>query len=641
MMRVSEKRKQKIIALMLAGVFLVSSCGGMLPSGKVLAAEPKVSTDEAVYVNLDYYGRMTDVSIVKGCNLNGATKFTDYGAYESVVNMSGYEKPVLDADGVHWDLGDKEKPASRFYYNCKVKNDTLQLPWTFDVSYKLNGVPCKADALAGAAGLVEIKITAKPNPKAPEYYRNNLLLQVATVINTEDNCSIEAPGAQLQSLGTYKGVLFAALPGEEKTFTIRVGTDCFETSGLMMMMIPGTLEQMKQIKELKEAKDTIKDSGEAIYDSLNELLTVMTGMRNGLEELKSGTVGMEDARSTLSAGKDQLSAYGDTVLKDLASLNLQLKKIIPHFTTAQEMTRKLNQKLEEVVEALDDMADPIDDTGNYLYRMKRDLLALREMLTKMSGQLETTLTSLGTMAATMPGMVTPYDAARLQGEGQLALILEEYMSNINSLLSKMAYLGETADDLADSAEELIDETDDLYNALDLYEDDIITIFADCQELTKLLSENIDSTVVYLSYAKALLRAGGDKLDAAAESSLRGLLHVLDQSLLGLESITTLREANESIKQTWDEEIEKIEEENRFLYLDAEAALRSFTSPKNPAPESVQIIFRTEEISLDNTAEGEQAGAAQDGHDLEVAENDIGLKGRLIQLWKRICAFFSR
>lgn len=637
MIGVSEKFKQKMMALMLVGVFLVYSCGGLLPSEKVLAAEPGVSADEAVYVNLDYYGRVADVSIVKGCNLNGVTKFTDYGAYESVVNMSGYEKPVLSAEGVHWDLGDEVKRAQRFYYNCKVKSDALQFPWTFDVSYKLNGVPCKADVLAGASGLVEINVTAKPNPKAQEYYRNNLLLQVATIINMEDNYSIEAPGSQLQSIGTYKAVVFGALPGEEKTFTIRVGTDRFETSGVMMMMIPGTLEQMKKIKELKEAKDTLADSGEAIYDSLDELLTIMAGMRNGLAELKSGTVGMEDARSTLSAGKDQLSAYGDTVLKDLSSVNLQLKKLIPHFTTAQEMTQDLNKDLEEIVDALDEMSDPIDEMGNSFYLMKKDLLSLREMLKKMSTQLEETLTTLGGMAAA--GLVTPYDAARLQGEGKMALLFDRYLANINSLLSKMGYLGNTADELADSAEKLVEETNDLYNTLDLYEDDITTMFADCQELTTLLSENINSSVIYLSYAKTLLRAGGDKLDTAAENSLRGLLQVLDQGILGLDSVTTLREANETIRKTCDDEFEKIEEENRFLYLDAEAELISFTSQKNPAPESMQIILRTEEISLDSLEQG--GHVAQDPHDLEVAEKDIGIMGRILQLWKKICAFFGR
>ena len=35
------------------------------------AANIPVTTDEAVYVNMDYYGAITGTSVVKGCSLNG------------------------------------------------------------------------------------------------------------------------------------------------------------------------------------------------------------------------------------------------------------------------------------------------------------------------------------------------------------------------------------------------------------------------------------------------------------------------------------------------------------------------------------------------------------------------------------------
>ena len=104
----------------------------------------------------------------------------------------------------------------RFYFQGDLKTDAVQLPWNIDVSYKLNGVPIEAEELAGASGLVEIDIDAVPNLEASQYYQSNMLLQVATMVNLEDTYSIDAPGAQIQSLGTYKGVVFAALPGEEK-----------------------------------------------------------------------------------------------------------------------------------------------------------------------------------------------------------------------------------------------------------------------------------------------------------------------------------------------------------------------------------------------------------------------------------------
>ena len=33
--------------------------------------------------------------------------------------------------------------------------------------------------------------------------------------------------------GTYKGIVFLGLPGEESTFEMRIGTDSFESSGIV------------------------------------------------------------------------------------------------------------------------------------------------------------------------------------------------------------------------------------------------------------------------------------------------------------------------------------------------------------------------------------------------------------------------
>lgn len=72
--------KKRIMASMLAVVT------GLSLTCTALAAPPAVSTDEAVYVNLNYYGALTDMRIVKGVSLNGETTFTDYGDYSKVYN---------------------------------------------------------------------------------------------------------------------------------------------------------------------------------------------------------------------------------------------------------------------------------------------------------------------------------------------------------------------------------------------------------------------------------------------------------------------------------------------------------------------------------------------------------------------------
>ena len=55
-----------------------------------------------------------------------------------------------------------------------------------------------------------------------------------------------------------------------------------------------------------------------------------------------------------------------------------------------------------------------------------------------------------------------------------------------------------------------------------------------------------------------------------------------------------------MKTTLDEQLDKFEEENNFLNMDPEAEMISFTSEKNPEPNSLQIIVRTDEISEDTS-----------------------------------------
>ena len=48
---------------------------------------------------------------------------------------------------------------------------------------------------------------------------------------------------------------------------IGIGSDKFETSGVIMAMVPGTVKDLEHIVDLKDAKDTWKDAGDQLYDS--------------------------------------------------------------------------------------------------------------------------------------------------------------------------------------------------------------------------------------------------------------------------------------------------------------------------------------------------------------------------------------
>ena len=285
------KETMRMMAMGMTAIFAF----GMV-SSDLQAAPPQVKVDESVYVNLDHYGAVEEVNIVKGCMLNGNTTFVDYGSYETVVNMSNHAVPLVENEKVTWDLGDQQE--ERFYFECRTQELSQELPWTLDVTYKLNGKECKAEELAGASGMVTMLIDVQANEKAPEYYKNNMILTVATLVDMDqDNYSLEAPGSQLQTLGTKKAVLFMALPGEDGTFRIDIGSNSFESIGLMFMMVPATLSSLDRLADIREVKDKVRDSMDAMSDSADVILDNLSAMKGSLEETQKGLKKAQEAKA--------------------------------------------------------------------------------------------------------------------------------------------------------------------------------------------------------------------------------------------------------------------------------------------------------------------------------------------------------
>ena len=348
--------KMKYKRIMAAGMVFVMLCTGT-GSAPVYGAQPSVDVDETMYVNLDYYGRVDKINVVKGVGLNGQTEFTDYGTYENVINMSNSIEPVLGDGMVTWQLPEDQR--GRFYFKCSVDKGMMVLPWDFDVSYKLNGVPMDGDKLAGASGLIEINVKAEPNDNAGEYYRNNMMLMVAVPVDMSKFYSVEAEGSQTQNLGETTAVVFTALPGEDGDYTVRIGTDSFETIGVIMAMVPGTVEDLEHIKDLKEAKDTWQDAGDELYDSLEQLAKSVENMRQGVNQVRQGMDSAESARQKWSNSKDSILAGNDQTLAALTSVSQQMDTMIPHLQTAKDCAEVVHSSMNDIVNTLGDMQDPL------------------------------------------------------------------------------------------------------------------------------------------------------------------------------------------------------------------------------------------------------------------------------------------
>lgn len=341
------------------------------------AAAPTVETDEAVYINMDYYGVPTNTRIVKGVNLNGHTEFTDFGDYKDVYNMSTFDEPTLKEGSVYWKL-DTDK--QRFYYEC-IPNDTvnIQMPWNFDVSYKLNGVPVEADKCAGASGTIQMDIHAVPNDYASEYYKNNMMLVCATGIDMSKALSIDAPGAQIQSFGTYKLVMFMGLPGEENTFTVRIGSNDFESMGLIMFMTPATTSALDIMSSMRDIKDRLENSGDNLYAGVSSMLSTMQAVQGSLSSMSKGISGIDQVRKQLIRDRGTIDPRTDAALAALNELTGQSDSLIPELNTTKDTLTLLNATTSSILTTLEESGEDVAEYQKLLEQVKTSLGNLEDL----------------------------------------------------------------------------------------------------------------------------------------------------------------------------------------------------------------------------------------------------------------------
>ena len=851
-----------------AGALLLALA--MIPGGggsaEVWAAPKAVSADETMYVNLDWYGQPEAVNVVKGCSLNGLRSFTDYGTYLNVENMSTMDAPEISGDQVKWNLS--QDAGERFYYKCAMDPEQVELPWNFDISYKLNGVPANADELAGASGLVEIHIEAEPNARARLYDRNNMLLAAAVPVDMSKCRSVEAEGAQTQSLGDTTAVVFTALPGEKGDYTVRIGTDSFETVGVILSMFPGTLEDLEHIKDLKEAKDTWQDAGDELYDSLEQMALSVEDMREGVELAQSGAAAAERARQKWSGAKDSILAGNDQALASLSALSSQMEKMVPHLETAKDAAEVIHSSMNDIVTTLGEMQEPLRKLHTRLRGIKSGASGVAEALPELEADMETLLaldaklqaneqvilTGLSGLQGTLadlemdyeeeredekeeeekessekedskkadsgkdsagtgggggsgsgsagstgssggpskdaetsggsssgeqtdgqegpengagssaagdsaaaegsgspeggaaaesggaagggtaeedsettgdsasaeegeagegsaseeesgpaggsasaggsgavegsgstggsasaeesgptgdsaaaesggsggdsastedsgstgdsasaeessptgdsaspapqsgplasvekksaprvaaPAEGSPYTLAEVAGLlGEKTAALEEIAGRSRSLARSMSNLMDDTADAAEYSQDIVDNLDYLIEDLTALNDSLDTYYPDLQEalddsarLVERTTEALSSGVSLMTIVQNTLKASSEDMDQAARDSLAAGMQVLDKSLGILDSTEAMRRAGRVMKDTMDSQLDKFDTENRFLFMDPSAEKSSFTSEKNPEPNTLQVVLRTEEISQEENKDG--------------------------------------
>jgi len=735
------------------GLAVIVSLESVLPA---LASPDVPQYDETLYVTMDPYGGIKESSIVKNYQMNGNSKVVDYGIYDKVMNLTDHSEPVVGEDGSI--TFSPEETGSRFYFEGRTQTEKSQLPWDIKVSYRLNGVEKKAEELAGEKGLIEINVDLVPNKGVSDYYRNNMALMASTVVDMDKNLSLEAEGAQVQSVGNLNMVVFFELPGEEGHYSIRIGSDDFKFPGIVFAMVPLTVSQLDKVADLRDAKETMEDSADAISDSLDVVLDTMGNMQKGIADTADGLRGLDKTRQIFAASKGKVYEDADEALAALDNLSQTLRPFYNHTQNAGNALNEIRTQTNHMVGILDDLSPDLGDLQDGVRYLRDEVEELRKMaknsqtdmksqafmgqVKKIEGHLNTLTTeqqqlakelaslgqalpmlvglsnSLSKSAAGMKGIdlqeliqeiqdeglmdedeissylfnekdysipeinaltgymsstfatgrtATPSNGSKemLEAAAPIAALLpqivnsgagltgdlgkmlgmtEMLMSDLHSLRGPINGAIDGVIDIAtatgricDTADDLINSTDELNGILNRHHDDMIATLNDVGKMTDSASRGIDSMNVFFRSLENQMKVVGDSLNTSTEKTLNGLAGTLDEAGTGLNQTEVLRNAKDTIKGMIDDKWDEYTiEDTTILNIDLEASPVSMTSAKNPSPRSIQMILRTEEIK--DKQESEDVNIDEDFH----ADGNIFHRiGNIFKyIWRSITSVFK-
>lgn len=605
-----KSKLKKGLAVVLAGTILASS---VTPA---LAGEPEVSVDETAYITMDYYGNRTDLSIVKSVRLNGCTEFTDYGRYDVASNLSTTDRPSVSDEGVTWSLSDPGK--DRFYFEVQPRDQFLGLPWSIDVSYMLDGVPYKAEDLAGKSGLVEIDVTVTPDPLADEYYKNNFILVCGTGVDLGETKSFRAEGAQLQTLGSYQLAAFMAFPGQEEHFHFEIGSDDFTFPGLIFASVPVTLSQVDDLSEMGKDKDDIKAAGDAIDGLLRDTLDIMTSMTAGTAQAAEGLRDLEKAW-------DEVDQQHDSIQDSVDSTRYAMKNLKNHLYDLAEVMddSSILDGVGELEDAIEGMLGSLEQVGQMLeqfHRITSEIKDCIKIINDPSSSPEQKLKAQMRMAELLKELEELL--GKLQGIDLDGLSVQT--DDLHSLLKELDQ-GVTAGSVETESIDalmgaLADLEDQIKEELEASQADLedITTFTEPSERSNLedidfsgdvsliqnelvmVIDNTARTVSKLEVAMGkidqVLNDSYDNLNSGIRSTLSGTAQLMESLTASLQKTRNIKANEQIISDLLDKNWQKLDDELGILNMDPSARKPSFTSARNPEPDSVQVILRTESIT---------------------------------------------
>lgn len=404
---------------------------------------------EIIYVNLNADGSLSDAYAVNQFDLDQAGTVIDYGDYTSVRNMTSTEPVTYQGNQVTVDA-----PAGKLYYEGVLSQ--VELPWSFALTYTLDGKACSGADLAGQSGALEIHMSVRQNPACDPLFFDQLALQISFTLDTNHATQIQAEGATQANVGQDKQLTYTVLPGQEADIQIRARVTDFSMDPISINGLPLSLDVevddaalMDQVTELLDAITALDEGAQEIQDGTAALQDGAAGdLSDGVEELRDGTQqlhqgagDLQDGGIALQSGAGALQEGAGQLDSGLKALSQGISQVEDGLTALEDQSGGLtggSQQVKETLGQIQAALNNVSATGEEL-----------QTLLDSSAQLRTEMDALST------GSQALYDSVSFQG----------YVDAMAEKGLDIAGLQEGNEEAIRSINDLLGQVDDLEHRL--------------------------------------------------------------------------------------------------------------------------------------------------------------------------------
>ncbi len=365
---------------------------------------------------------------------------------------------------------------------------------------------------------------------------------------------------------------------------------------------------------------TLRSSGNDFFD--------LAGKLSDLED------SLGDLRDDLNnSNRDEILDHLQIVDDQLEQINEVLQNIIQ---TAGGIPAELDE--EDLAEQQETLSDLLEETYGILDDMESVVGSdavdrLRSQLDAINGNGLGDAASLSKLAAAAKALLPVVNG--LQG---MVSDLERTLSGIrldDGLESSQDAAGEISS-IMGRIETLIGDVNDLNRTVNEDKAGFDLMLDDMAASLDQMSSGTSQVIALLRSVQNTAKVNRSAVENGTKQTLDGLIDILEKAADTKGTSDKLKDANEDLRASVKDELDKIEDDTNLLEIDPSQSMISFTSDKNPSPASIQIILRTEEISEEDVN--------TNAVDIEPVPQNVGLWQRIVnvfvKIWDTVTGFFT-